>query len=241
MNLGRIAIVASGNYNPELSYKKLDFVTYNESSYVAKEEILIGEQPGVSSKWQLACKKGDVGQAGLSAYQIWIQAGNNGTISEFLASLNSMKILNTLQSDFVVSTTAVAQVPSFALPIEAGKRYKLKCFLKASTVATTTGVRMQFGLLSGGATVFGFIQGHLTHLASATSLRVQVLALDTIITNNTQLATTGTGGVGIPVLIEGQVIVNCNTTGEIGVYFGSEIASSAATLINGSFIEIEEF
>lgn len=241
MNLGRIAIVASGNYNPELSYKKLDFVTHNESSYVAKEEILIGEQPGVSSKWQLACKKGDVGQSGLSAYQIWIQAGNNGTISEFLASLNSMKTLNTLQSNFVVSTTAVAQVPSFVLPIEAGKRYKLKCFLKASTVAVTTGVRMQFGLLSGGATAFGFIQGHLTHLASNTSLRMQVLALDTIITNNTQLATTGTGGVGIPVLIEGQVIVNCNTTGVIGVYFGSEIASSAATLINGSFIEIEEF
>ena len=241
MNLGRIGIVASGNYNPELSYKKLDFVTYNESSYVAKEDILIGEQPGVSSKWQLACKKGDVGQAGLSAYQIWIQAGNNGTISEFLASLNSMKILNTLQSDFVVSTTAVVQVPSFTLPMEAGKRYKLKCFLKASTVAVTTGIRMQFGLVSGGATVFGFIQGHLTHLASATSLRMQVLALDTIPANNTQLLTTGVGAIGVPVLIEGQVIVNCNTTGEIGVYFGSEIASSAATLLAGSFIEIEEF
>ena len=241
MNLGRIAIVASGNYNPELSYKKLDFVTHNESSYVAKEDILIGEQPGVSSKWQLACKKGDIGQTGLSAYQHWLSIGNVGTIQEFLASYNTLKKISTLQVDFPIATTAVSQVPQFKLPIEAGRRYKLKCFLKASTVATTTGVKMQFGLLSGGAIAFGFIQGHLTHLASATSLRVQVLGLDTIAPNNTQLATTGTGGPGMPVLIDGEVIVNCNATGEIGVYFGSEIASSAATLINGSFIEIEEF
>lgn len=241
MNLGRIGIVASGNYNPELSYKRLDFITYNESSYIAKEDILIGEQPGVSSKWQLACKKGDVGEAGLSAYQIWIQAGNSGSISQFLASLNSMKILNTLQSDFVVSTTTVAQVPAFTLPMEAGKRYKLKCFLKASTVAVTTGIRMQFGLVSGGATAFGFIQGHLTHIAASTSLRLQILALDTITANNAQLLTTGVGAIGVPVLIEGQIVVECNTTGEIGVYFGSEIASSAATLLAGSFIEIEEF
>lgn len=241
MDYGRIAIIAQGTYDSQLAYEKLDFVEHNESSYVAKEDILIGEEPGVSSKWQLACKKGDVGQNGLSAYQIWIQAGNNGTISQFLASLNSMKILNTLQSDFVVSTTTVAQVPNFTVPMEAGKRYKLKCFLKASTVAVTTGVRMQYGLLSGGATAFGFIQGHLTHLAASSSLRVQVLALDTITTNNTQLLTSGVGAIGVPVLIEGQIVVECNTTGEIGVYFGSEIASSAATLLAGSFIEIEEF
>ena len=62
MNVGRIGIIARGIYDSELAYEMLDFVTHNESSYIAKENILIGEVPGISSKWQLACKKGNPGE-----------------------------------------------------------------------------------------------------------------------------------------------------------------------------------
>ena len=242
MNLGRIGIVAQGEYQTILTYKKLDFVTYQDSSYIAKEYILLGEIPGISSKWQLACKKGNPGDKGLDAYEHWLAMGNTGSVQQFIASLSSLKQISTLMVDFNSIATAVAQVPNFTLTIQEGKRYKLKGMLKASTVAVATGVRLQLGLVTGGATSFGYIEAQTSHVAATTTnLKVGVIALDTVVANNPQILTPNVGAIGVPVVIEINVIVNCLANGKIGFWFGSEIANSQATLKAGSFIEIEEF
>jgi hypothetical protein len=241
-NLGRIGIVAQGEYQAALTYKKLDFVTYQSSSYIAKENILLGEIPGASSKWQLACKKGDTGEKGLDAYGHWLSLGNTGSVEQFVASFNGLKKISTIDADFNSITVAVAQVPNFTLPIQEGKRYKLKGMLHASTVAVATGVRLQLGLVTGGATSFGYIEGQTSHVAATTTnLKVGVITLDTVVANNPQMLTPNVGAIGVPIVIEINVIVNCVANGEIGVWFGSEIANSQATLKAGSFIQVEEF
>ena len=237
-NLGRIGIVAQGEYQPILTYKKLDFVTYQDSSYIAKEDILLGEIPGISSKWQLACKKGNPGEKGLDAYGHWLSLGNTGTVQDFISSFNTFKTISTLQEDFSTITVAVSQVPNLTLPITAGKRYKLTGFLYANTVAATTGVRSQLGLLSGGATIYGYIE---TTASATTAARANILALDTVVANNTQAATTTAPAPGQQIPIQIQCIVNCLADGEIGYWFGTEIANSQATLKAGSFIQVEEF
>lgn len=237
-NLGRIGIVVQGEYQAALTYKKLDFVTYQSSSYIAKENILLGEIPGVSSKWQLACKKGDPGERGLDAYGHWLSLGNTGTVQDFISSFNTFKIISTLQEDFSTITVAVSQVPNLILPIKAGKRYKLTGFLYANTTVATTGVRSQLGLLSGGANIYGYIET----TASATAAgRTNILALDAVVANNTQAATTTAPAPGQQIPIEINCIVNCLADGEIGYWFGSEIANSQAILKAGSFIQVEEF
>lgn len=238
MNVGRIGIIARGIYDSELTYEMLDFVTHNESSYIAKENILIGEVPGVSSKWQLACKKGNPGDKGLDAYGHWLSLGNTGNVQDFISSFNTFKVISTLQEDFPTITTAVSQVPNLSLPITAGKRYKLTGFLYANTVATTAGVRSQLGLLSGGATIYGYIETTASAVAAA---RANILALDTVVGNNTQAATTTAPAPGQQIPIQIQCIVNCLADGEIGYWFGSEITNSQATLKAGSFIQVEEF
>ena len=237
-NLGRVGIVAQGEYQTILTYKKLDFVTYEDSSYIAKEDILLGEIPGISSKWQLACKKGIPGDKGLDAYGHWLSLGNTGTVQDFISSFNTFKVISTLQQDFSSIAVAVAQVPNLVLPIKAGKRYKLTGFLYANTVAATTGVRSQLGLLSGGATIYGYIE---TTASAVAATRVNVLSLDTVVANNTQAATATAPAPGQPIPIEIYCIVNCLADGEIGYWFGSEIANSQATLKAGSFIQVEEF
>ena len=238
MNIGRIGIIARGIYDSELAYEMLDFVTHNESSYIAKENILIGEVPGISSKWQLACKKGNPGEKGLDAYGHWLSLGNTGTVQDFISSFNTFKVISTLQKDFSTITVAVAQVPTLILPIKAGKRYKLTGFLYANTVAATTGVRSQLGLLSGGATIYGYIEITASSIAFS---RVNILALDIVVANNTQVASATAPAPGQPIPIEINCIVNCLADGEIGFWFGSEIANSQATLKAGSFIQVEEF
>ena len=238
MNVGRIGIIARGIYDSELAYEMLDFVTHNESSYIAKENILIGEVPGISSKWQLACKKGNPGEKGLDAYGHWLSLGNTGTVQDFISSFNTLKVISTLQEDFSSITVAVAQVPTLVLPIKAGKRYKLTGFLYANTVVATTGVRSQLGLLSGGATIYGYIE---IAASAAAAARANILALDTVVANNTQAATATSPAPGQQIPIEINCIVNCLADGEIGFWFGSEIANSQATLKAGSFIQVEEF
>lgn len=238
MNVGRIGIIARGIYDSELAYEMLDFVTHNESSYIAKENILIGEVPGVSSKWQLACKKGNPGEKGLDAYGHWLSLGNTGTVQDFISSFNTLKVISTLQEDFSTITVAVSQVPNLTLPITAGKRYKLTGFLYANTVAATTGVRSQLGLLSGGANIYGYIETTASAVAAA---RANILALDTVVANNTQAATTTAPAPGQQIPIQIQCIVNCLADGEIGYWFGSEVSNSQVTLKAGSFIQVEEF
>lgn len=52
MNLGKVAMVAKGNYDNSTSYQTLDTVQYNDSTYMAKTSTL-GNLPTDTTYWQL--------------------------------------------------------------------------------------------------------------------------------------------------------------------------------------------
>lgn len=59
MNLGRVAIVAQGSYSLTSTYKKLDTVEFNGSTYIALMTVEEGESPAVQpTKWMLGAKAG---------------------------------------------------------------------------------------------------------------------------------------------------------------------------------------
>ena len=60
MNLGRIAVVTKGEYNPALEYKKLDLISYLGSSYYAKKNVPSGKTPPTNLDfWQVASLRGE--------------------------------------------------------------------------------------------------------------------------------------------------------------------------------------
>ena len=62
--LGKVMMIAKGNYSDNQQYEKLDFVMYNGSSYVAKQST-IGNVPTNEDYWQLLSAKGDTGPQGI--------------------------------------------------------------------------------------------------------------------------------------------------------------------------------
>ena len=62
--LGKVMMIAKGNYSDAEQYEKLDFVMYNGWSYVAKQST-IGNVPTNEDYWQLLAGKGDTGPQGI--------------------------------------------------------------------------------------------------------------------------------------------------------------------------------
>ena len=53
-NLGRVGLCPKGDYSASATYKRLDFVVYSGSSYVALKDNLKGVTPGTNAgSWQL--------------------------------------------------------------------------------------------------------------------------------------------------------------------------------------------
>lgn len=61
--LGRVGVVPKGEYDGLTQYKKLDIVTYNGQSYIAKQDSQ-GNAPTNILYWQLLAEKGADGQDG---------------------------------------------------------------------------------------------------------------------------------------------------------------------------------
>ena len=62
--LGKVMMIAKGNYSDAEQYEKLDFVMYNGCSYVAKQSTR-GNIPTNENYWQLLSGKGDTGPQGI--------------------------------------------------------------------------------------------------------------------------------------------------------------------------------
>ena len=256
MNLGRIAIVARGVYDSALQYEKLDFVTHNESSYVAKEEILIGEQPGVSSKWQLACKKGTIGKDGKdgvngangtngingkNAFELWQIENPSGTYNDFKNDIIRKKSISLLKN-YASSSNILTEVNDLKFNLQSGKNYRIKLLGTVQSVAITTGINIAF-TFDGNIIANGFVESSLTHLASATTLRSTIFNIDasTATTIGSNLITTGTGAVNTPVMLNAEMVVRCIDSGTFKTWFASEINASQAQLNIGTTFIIEEF
>ena len=87
--LGKVMMIAKGDYSDAEQYEKLDFVMYNGCSYVAKQST-IGNIPTNEDYWQLLSGKGDTGPQGIQG-----EKGDAFTYSDFteeqLASLKGEK------------------------------------------------------------------------------------------------------------------------------------------------------
>ena len=87
--LGKVMMIAKGDYSDAEQYEKLDFVMYNGCSYVAKQST-IGNIPTNKDYWQLLSGKGDTGPQGIQG-----EKGDAFTYSDFteeqLASLKGEK------------------------------------------------------------------------------------------------------------------------------------------------------
>ena len=62
--LGKVMMIAKGDYSDAEQYEKLDFVMYNGCSYVAKQSTR-GNIPTNENYWQLLSGKGDTGPQGI--------------------------------------------------------------------------------------------------------------------------------------------------------------------------------
>lgn len=65
--LGTVAIKHCGEYDATMHYEKLNVVTYNGSSYCAKDNT-IGNLPTNTTYWDLMAEKGDKGDTGEEGY-----------------------------------------------------------------------------------------------------------------------------------------------------------------------------
>lgn len=61
--LGRVSVLFKGEYDPTISYEKLDIVSYNGSSYGCLEAC-VEIEPTDTSYWQLVAKRGEQGLQG---------------------------------------------------------------------------------------------------------------------------------------------------------------------------------
>ena len=63
-NLGKVVMAPKGEYDDGTLYEKLDFVTYNGSSYVDKGETR-NNLPTNQTYWQLLAERGSSGGGGM--------------------------------------------------------------------------------------------------------------------------------------------------------------------------------
>lgn len=72
--LDRVSIVPKGAWNNNIAYERLDLVSYNGSSYIAKKDVPINTQISNSEYWKLVAAKGTDGKDGKDGIN-----GTNGT------------------------------------------------------------------------------------------------------------------------------------------------------------------
>ena len=180
---------------------------------------------------------GKDGADGLSAYELWLQNGNNGTFNEFLASQLLGRTVKKLRNDFINSTVTLSEVTDLTFQVVAGKQYRFKLLGTAQTVATTTGFKLYFWC-NGSINFLGYLDTITTHSNSNAGTRLTPTVIDT--TPTTGVITTGVGAVNTPVSIDSEAIINCITSGTFKIMFASEIANSQAQLNKYTTIILEE-
>ena len=180
---------------------------------------------------------GKDGADGLSAYELWLQNGNNGTFNEFLASQLLGRTVKKLQNDFINSTVTLSEVTDLTFQVVAGKQYRFKLLGTAQTVATTTGFKLYFWC-NGSINFLGYLDTITTHTNSNAGGRFTPTVIDT--TPIAGVITTGVGAVNTPVSIDSEAIINCITSGTFKIMFASEIANSQAQLNKHTTIILEE-
>ena len=165
---------------------------------------------------------------------------NGNTIP--LTSLGAVvKIVRKLSSNITSTSTTRTNITSFQFNCVAGKTYRIEIIGAYQTAATTTGGSMGFVLPTGAGTIKGFMEADIVQATVATGLKTSIRAINA---NNTTggsfMTSTGVGFIDSDHSWYALVTFKCTTNGTFQVQWGSEVASSSATLMAGSVMIIEE-
>lgn len=103
--LGKVGMVLKGAYNGSTTYQKLDVVTYNGESYVAKSET-IGNLPTNTTYWQMLVKKPERG-------------------TDYWTSLDQQQIVTDVETDLQPTITNISNTANTAKSIADGANQAL--------------------------------------------------------------------------------------------------------------------
>ena len=104
IKIGRVRLVDEGAYVPEKEYEPLSVVDYDHSVYFAKKHVPNFEYPNIedSEYWYLmakAGKQGDQGPIGFSAYDVAVQSGYQGNVTQWLEELKGLNAYELAKSE----------------------------------------------------------------------------------------------------------------------------------------------
>lgn len=144
-----------------------------------------------------------------------------------------------LTSAVTSSVVARAIVSEWTFAVVAGKSYKIDILGGLQTVATTTGGSLGI-IMTGGGT--GTVIGNMRIGITATTYNETTIRIIDAVGSTAQsfLTSTGVAAVNVPHLVQSSMIFNCTANGTFNMTFGSEVASSAATLNANSVLVITE-
>lgn len=105
-NLGRVAIVAQGEYNPTTQYEKLDIVRYRKASYLVLRAVK-GVVPTDGADYSLLAGRGE------SAYEVAVDNGYVGTEKDWLAYIRADGSISALQKFMTNNASTEVSVPAY--------------------------------------------------------------------------------------------------------------------------------
>ena len=182
---------------------------------------------------------GTNGINGKNAFELWQIENPSGTYNDFKNDIIRKKSISLLEN-YASSSNILTGVNNLNFNLQSGKNYRIKLLGTVQSVAITTGINIAF-TFDGNIIANGFVESSLTHLASATTLRSTIFNIDaSTATIGSNLITTGTGMVNIPVMLNAEMVVRCIDSGTFKTWFASEINASQAQLNIGTTFIIEE-
>ena len=179
------------------------------------------------------------GLNGKNAFELWQEENPSGTLAYYKNDIVLRKSVST-RTNFVTSSSTLQEVSALNFDLQSGKDYRIKLMGTAQSVAVTTGFNIAF-TFDGSVIANGYIEGSVTHVASATALKSTIYNIDSSVgTVGSNLITTGVGAINTPTMLQAEIIVRCIDGGTFKTWFASEVNTSQAQLNIGTTFVIEE-
>ena len=123
----------------------------------------------------------------------------------------------------------------------AGKKYRIEMFASMQSAATTTGCSIGFYLSAGTATINGIARGLVQNGGTTQAVDYFINVLTTTAgAANSFFTTPSVSSINTPHAIGGAFYVECVSTGDLKVQFGSEVGGASTTLLSGSAIIVDQ-
>ncbi len=136
-----------------------------------------------------------------------------------------------LASNLSVSTTTRSNATGMSFTVAAGKQYLIQLLGEYQTALATTGGSIGFVLSSGAGTIKGTVEMQ-GPTASEKKLVNAISSSGTLA--GSFMTSTGVATAATSQYIQATLYLECTTAGTFQLQWGSEVASSAATLMSGT-------